>query len=139
MKKKAKTKTAKNQTMKNRGIFFRLYFDMVSYFTMRAQKVFIFSLLFALGVLFGVFGVLHVIRYQSKEVLSLQVQKQSYWFLLWRKSNVELLYRGISGDASKSELVKVFTVKTGIPGEKPTPLPKLLGKGYWTQGLDLVF
>lgn len=54
-----------------------------------------------------------------------------FWLLLWRKSNVEFLYKGVPGSARESQLVKVFFVKTGIPGEKPTPLPKLLGRDYW--------
>src|SRR5690606_19080816 len=55
----------------------------------------------------------------------------SYWFLLHRKSQKEYFYRGIPGDPQKSTLIKTFTVKTGIPGERPTPLPKLLGREYW--------
>ncbi len=56
---------------------------------------------------------------------------QRYWFILQRKSNVELLYFGMPGDAEKSSLVKTFPVKVGIPGERPTPLPALLGRSYW--------
>ncbi len=65
-----------------------------------------------------------------EQVLSEQVQK-SYWFKLHRKSNLEYLYLGEPGNESQSELVKVFNVKTGIPGKRPTPLPKLLEKEYW--------
>lgn len=54
-----------------------------------------------------------------------------YWFLLHRKSNVEFLYFGVSGDKEKSELKKTFKVKTGIPGRRPTPLPALVGREYW--------
>ena len=41
------------------------------------------------------------------------------------------MYYGEPGDKDKSQLVKVFNVKSGIPGERPTPLPNLLGQGYW--------
>lgn len=59
---------------------------------------------------------------------------QSYWFLLHRASNREELYRGTPGSVSGSTLVKSFNVKTGRPGERPTPLPQLVegyGKNYW--------
>ncbi|MBI4097059.1 MAG: L,D-transpeptidase [Candidatus Levybacteria bacterium] len=56
---------------------------------------------------------------------------EKYWFVLHRKSNKEELFKGIPGDRKKSSLVKTFVVKTGIPGGRPTPLPKLLGKDYW--------
>jgi hypothetical protein len=58
-------------------------------------------------------------------------QTNSYWFLLMRKSNKEYLYSGSPGDKSKSVLIKTFTVKTGIPGQRPTPLPSLVGRKYW--------
>jgi hypothetical protein len=64
-------------------------------------------------------------------IAGVETQKESYWFLLYRKSNVEKFYKGIPGDPSKSTLIKTFTVKSGVPGEKPTPLPQLLGKKYW--------
>lgn len=64
------------------------------------------------------------------EVLSLQVEK-SYWFILHRGSNKEYLYFGEPGKKENSALLKVFNVKTGIPGQRPTPLPKLLGKEFW--------
>lgn len=54
-----------------------------------------------------------------------------YWFLLKRKSNIEEFYQGVPGDIPKSTLVKTFKVKVGIPGERPTPLPQLLGREYW--------
>lgn len=68
----------------------------------------------------------------SKERIVPQPEKQiSYWLLLKRKSNKEYLYRGVPGDVAKSSLLKTFVVKSGIPGERPTPLPQLLGKEYW--------
>lgn len=59
------------------------------------------------------------------------VLKPAYWFLLHRKSNVEYLYLGEAGNIGKSELIRKFDVKTGIPGERPTPLPELVGREYW--------
>ena len=56
---------------------------------------------------------------------------RSHWLLLHRKSNIEYLYYGFAGEKTKSTLVKTFKVKSGIPGERPTPLPSLLGKKYW--------
>lgn len=58
-------------------------------------------------------------------------KEESYWFVLHRKSNTEDLYRGVAGDKSQSTLVKTFRVKTGVPGDSPTPLPQLLGRDYW--------
>lgn len=57
--------------------------------------------------------------------------KPAYWLQLYRKSNIELLYFGEGGNVNNSYLVKTFKVKSGILGEKPTPLPKLLGREYW--------
>lgn len=58
-------------------------------------------------------------------------EKRTHWFVLHRKSNVEYFYYGVAGDKEKSELLKTFKVKTGIPGERPTPLPQLVGREYW--------
>lgn len=55
-----------------------------------------------------------------------------YWLLLHRTSNIEFLYQGTPGNTKRSTLLKTFKVKTGIPGQKPTPLPTLLGRDYWT-------
>jgi hypothetical protein len=54
-----------------------------------------------------------------------------YWFILERKSNIEKLYEGVPGDVQKSKLIRQFRVKTGIPGQRPTPLPRLVGREYW--------
>lgn len=59
------------------------------------------------------------------------IQQENYWLLLHRKSNKEFLYHGTPGDKEKSKLLKTFVVKSGIPGERPTPLPQLLGRDYW--------
>jgi len=67
----------------------------------------------------------------NQEVLSATAQKESYWFVLHRKSNIEYLYRGVAGDKENSTLIKEFKVKTGVPGKRPTPLPKLLGRKFF--------
>ena len=90
----------------------------------------ILGLLTFIFVLFGIFLYKEDAGTKSLEVFSSNV-KPSYWLLLHRKSNVEFLYSGVPGQKDKSTLVKIFTVKTGIPGQSPTPLPKLLGKEYW--------
>lgn len=58
-------------------------------------------------------------------------QPPMYWFMLHRASEKEYLYRGIPGEPQKSTLLKTFSVKVGIPHERPTPLPQLLGRKYW--------
>lgn len=67
---------------------------------------------------------------ESAAVLSQQIE-QVYWLELKRKSNLEFLYFGEPGNKDKSNVIKTFQVKTGIPGERPTPLPSLLGREYW--------
>ncbi len=69
-------------------------------------------------------------KVESPKVLSVKTQAD-YWFLLHRKSNQEFLYQGVPGEKDKSKLIKTFKVKSGILGQKPTPLPELLGKKYW--------
>lgn len=66
-----------------------------------------------------------------KDVIAPTISAKSHWLLLHRKSNVEYLYFGIPGEKAKSELIKTFMVKSGIPGERPTPLPQLVGREYW--------
>lgn len=70
---------------------------------------------------------------QEANVNGRTVSKKStnYWLVLHRKSNIEELYSGLPGDRNNSKLVKTFKVKTGRPGERPTPLPQLLGREYW--------
>lgn len=58
-------------------------------------------------------------------------EKKAHWFMLHRKSNVEYFYYGTPGNKERSELLKTFQVKTGIPKERPTPLPQLIGREYW--------
>ncbi|MBP9718950.1 MAG: L,D-transpeptidase [Candidatus Levybacteria bacterium] len=90
------------------------------------MKYFLFvAMLLSIGVLFIFWN-----RYQQKETALIQV-KPSYWFILHRKANREYLYKGIPGNKEQSQLIKTFVVKTGIPGERPTPLPQLVGKKYW--------
>jgi hypothetical protein len=67
----------------------------------------------------------------KNEFSQITPQKQSHWFLLQRKSNKEYLYTGIPGEILKSHLLRTFDVKTGIPGERPTPLPQLAHREYW--------
>ena len=70
--------------------------------------------------------------YQNKDIAPInKVEKEEYWMLLERKSNKEYLYKGIPGKRDESILIKFFTVKTGVPGKKPTPLPQLVGREYW--------
>lgn len=54
-----------------------------------------------------------------------------HWMLLERGENREYLYLGVPGDKEQSKLVKEFVVKTGMPGQRPTPLPLFFGKEYW--------
>lgn len=85
-----------------------------------------FGLIIVLGLLIAV-GF-----YQSfKQEQFVEVNKKAYWFEMHRKSNAEYLYFGEPGVKELSALVKIFKVKPGIPGKRPTPLPELLGREYW--------
>lgn len=66
----------------------------------------------------------------KSNVLPSQIEKE-YWFILNRKSNKEFLYFGEAGNTENSALVKSFKVKSGIPWQRPTPLPELVGRQYW--------
>lgn len=92
------------------------------------KKIFILLIIFAIAVTF--FGYIKIINSGQKDVKSSNI-KSSYWLLLHRKSNKEFLLYGVPGMEKQSIIKKTFKVKTGIPGERPTPLPKLLGREYW--------
>lgn len=83
---------------------------------------------FLIGIAAGVFAI-YLIR--PEKIIIKPKALQEYWLILNRSSNIEKLYKGVAGDKSQSVLVKTFTVKTGIPGQTPTPLPQLLGRKYW--------
>jgi len=70
-------------------------------------------------------------REVSAHACTVTTNDQKYWFMLHRKSLKEMLYLGTPGDVSQSTLVKTFTVRTGHPSKRPTPLPQLAGEEYW--------
>lgn len=125
VKKTAKTANKKTKIKTGHKIYFS---RIVLYFTMR-QQILSMALIFIVGVLIGALGML-ILRQESNIALQ-AAERQGYWFVLLRKSNIEHLYRGVPGDKNRSTLIKTFIVKTGIPGERPTPLPQLMGKEYW--------
>jgi hypothetical protein len=110
---------------KNKNLGFLSLF-MSLYFTTRGQLL---QLFLVLGLAFLAFFLLG--SFTKEENTNFISPKESYWLLLHRKSNVEYLYSGVPGDRGKSRLLKIFPVKTGVPGERPTPLPRLLGREYW--------
>lgn len=65
-------------------------------------------------------------------LVSTSTPTEALWFVLHRKSNTEDLYKGPPGNKVASTLQKTFQVKTGRPGERPTPLPQLIEREYWT-------
>ena len=87
--------------------------------------IFLIIVILVLGVLSIFIKTTENNTYKSTET------KNDYWFILHRKSNIEYLYQGKLGSIKGSKMIKKFTVKTGIPGERPTPLPRLVGKEYW--------
>ena len=87
--------------------------------------------LFLFVAILGSIGILGAYRYSTPEEKFVDTKSKHYWFLLDRGANREYLYHGIPGKGELSTLMRTFTVKTGIPGERPTPLPQLFGRKYW--------
>lgn len=97
----------------------------------KPQKKILFITIFAVTGIIVVnilLGLFLLDRQKSDDAPKPEAQ---YWFILHRKSNKEELFKGLAGDKNKSTLVKTFQVKVGIPNERPTPLPLLVGKEYW--------
>ncbi|EKD65359.1 MAG: hypothetical protein ACD_50C00112G0003 [uncultured bacterium] len=90
-------------------------------------KIFVLVVIVALGILAYIQRPIE----SSREVLSTTQTESVHWLSLHRKSNIEYLYEGVPGRKEQSRLIKTFKVKTGISGQSPTPLPKLLGRNYW--------
>lgn len=91
-------------------------------------KVFLFVV-----VVLAIIGIGIYLHSSSKDTSNNKnvLAKESYWFVLHRASNIEKMYFGIPGASESSKLLKTFKVKAGIPGERPTPLPSLVGRDYW--------
>lgn len=83
--------------------------------------------IFVLLLIFGGFFYLN----KSEDIKIQDKEKEIYWFVLHRKSNTEEMFYGVPGDKSRSQLAREFKVKVGIPGQRPTPLPSLVGREYW--------
>jgi hypothetical protein len=81
------------------------------------------------AVLFVLLGLFYYSKVETP--VRVEQMKKEYWFVLNRKSNKEFLFFGEPGNKESSALVKVFAVKSGIPNQRPTPLPQLLGRDYW--------
>lgn len=90
-----------------------------------------FILLLGLALLFA--GILFYLQFfiQPQQSVKPGKMRNEYWFMLYRQSQKEELYQGTPGSKSQSILIKTFQVKTGRPGERPTPLPQLAGRKYW--------
>lgn len=67
----------------------------------------------------------------NQDVYTSHADDSIYWFILHREQGIEYLYYGEPNNIGNSDLIKTFTVKTGRPGERPTPLPHLVGRQYW--------
>ena len=72
-----------------------------------------------------------MLKQQSSQKQVKPEPPKAYWFILHRKSNKEEFFSGVPGDKAQSKLVREFLVKAGIPKERPTPLPALVGREYW--------
>lgn len=121
-----KRRTRKTKKSTNR--YFLYLKNIGLYYTTKRAIIFAFVLIFLIGVGTG-WGSATILHAPSKETQP--VKKDGYWFVLYRKSNLEQLFYGTPGNYKESSLVKTFMVKTGVPGQRPTPLPQLLGKEYW--------
>lgn len=110
--------------------FFRGNRFKVPYFTSKAIKFQLIPaiVIFITGLVIGSY--LSQNANNANTVVS-QKEPSVYWMKLHRKSAKEFLLYGVAGDESKSKVVKEFIVKTGMPGQRPTPLPELVGRKYW--------
>ena len=93
-----------------------------------------YLLLLSILIILFILGYVNVQKNNLNQFQKSSIQqnvKKYYSFVLHRKSNREELFHGIPGDQQRSVLAKTFVVKTGIPNQRPTPLPKLVGKEYW--------
>jgi lipoprotein-anchoring transpeptidase ErfK/SrfK len=86
-------------------------------------------LLFFIILLLPLIGFLRIDKSEVKGE-SIIASKESHWFILHRKSNIEFLYYGAPGDVNNSKIVRKFQVKTGASWS-PTPLPELVDRKYW--------
>ena len=89
------------------------------------------GLLLFCALVIGVGNSLHQAATKQIDVPQQESRVDRYWFILNRKSNKELLYKGVPGDTTRSRIVKTFVVKGGIKDQRPTPLPQLVGRRYW--------
>lgn len=92
------------------------------------KKKIVFLVGFVLFVVISFVGMQQYLASRDQPIIE---QPKLYWFLLDRGNNREYFYQGVPGEKEKSTLLKTFVVKTGIPGERPTPLPQLVGRKYW--------
>lgn len=90
----------------------------------------IFLLIFLIILLIPLIGLSKMNDKSLVKGESIVAPKESYWFMLHRKSNLEYLYFGIPGEIDHSKVMRKFQVKTGASWS-PTPLPELLGRDYW--------
>ncbi len=96
-----------------------------------SKKNFNFLLVFITLVSIVVYNIQYSVSSVSQSQNTEIEKRDLYWFELQRSSNIENLYKGIPGDKAQSIHVRSFRVKSGIPGERPTPLPQLVGREYW--------
>lgn len=128
MKKTLSTTIKPKAAMRKKSVFEMIRSFMGSYSTTYRPYWIIATLFFLLGLLVNGKIVTLASTSQSEEVYGTHTK---YWFLLQRTSNIEYLYVGIPNDRLNSKLMRTFVVKTGIPHERPTPLPQLVGRDYW--------
>lgn len=132
-----KPKTAKAGTKRRKKVNFlslRSFSNMNKYYIIKIQAVHLIVIMFGVFILGSISGSFFISNRNSNttsDSVLAAANQESYWLMLHRKSNVEYLYKGVPGDESQSELVRTFKVKTGIPGQRPTPLPHLLGREYF--------
>ena len=127
--KKAEKKIVEKNNSAGSKIFLR-FKNIVSYFT-TDKEMFLVGVLILLVTFISLFQLVQMKKRIIPGSGSETSEKKEYWLLLHRKSNIEKLFLGEPGDQERSGVVKMFNVKVGIPGERPTPLPQLLGRKYW--------
>ncbi len=94
--------------------------------TMKKRTRFI-QLFYQIWIVLAVF----LIPLTSRATTLSQESTDTFWFSLYRASNIEVLYFGIPNDMYRSFPRGIYRVKTGIPNQRPTPLPQVTGRAYW--------
>ncbi len=102
--------------------------------TMNRTARLIIQVFYQIGTILSVFSLCVYVtlpRVHAVRAIDQMITAYGFWFSLSRELQVEVLYFGQPGVSHASMPIAFFRVKTGIPNERPTPVPQLVGRPYW--------